>query len=131
MLNDAIVDFAVQHVSLIQRIGTKYRPTRAESLAEAYLCQHTTLSKVCAHRTRHISRSLFSIAPRVQWLSRQFEPIVLRERIDVDPERMNGRRRHLPTMDVLQPHETNGHKLAQGARKVRLCAARQLRELGN
>ena len=42
-----------------------------------------------------------------------------------------GRRRHLATIDVCQSHETNGRKLAQGACKVWLCAARQLREFGD
>jgi len=68
-------------------------------------------------------------SPRASGGSRQFEPIVLRERIDVDPERMNGRR-YLATIDVLKPHETNGRKLSQGACKVRLCAPRHPRELG-
>ena len=75
----------------------------------------------CTARTRFAAdriktaRSLSSIAPRQQRLLRQFEPIVLRERIDVDPERMNGRGRYLATIDVLQAHETDGRKLAQGA----------------
>jgi hypothetical protein len=70
---------------------------------------------------------IFPINPHQQRLLRQFEPIVLRERIDVDPQRTNGRRRYLATIDGFQPHKTNGCKLAQGACKVWLCATRQFR----
>src|SRR6267154_6307285 len=60
-----------------------------------------------------------------------FQSIVLRERIDVDPERMDDRGWHLAALDGFEPYEADGFQLAKGARQVRLrtpCQFRQLRD---
>jgi hypothetical protein len=42
----------------------------------------------------------------------QFQPVVLREQIDVDPEQMDSRHRNFAALDGLEAHEADGFQFA-------------------